>query len=87
MTSKLAALTYAVNKEPSSKPFIRARALRRKPDPADNVLSNDDIKDYGYDPKKAKALLKEAGLEKGFTTICGRCRYSVPITRMRVVAK
>ncbi|MBF3317401.1 ABC transporter substrate-binding protein, partial [Leptospira borgpetersenii serovar Hardjo-bovis] len=28
---------------------------------------NDDIKDYGYDPEKAKALLKEAGLEKGFT--------------------
>ncbi|WP_411905080.1 ABC transporter substrate-binding protein, partial [Salmonella enterica] len=28
---------------------------------------NDDNKDYGYDPEKAKALLKEAGLEKGFT--------------------
>ncbi len=28
---------------------------------------NDDIKDYGYDPEKAKALLKEAGTEKGFT--------------------
>ena len=29
---------------------------------------NDDIKDYTYDPAKAIALLKEAGLEKGFDT-------------------
>ncbi len=28
---------------------------------------NDDVKDYTYDPEKAKQLLKEAGLEKGFT--------------------
>ncbi|RDT62494.1 ABC transporter substrate-binding protein, partial [Klebsiella pneumoniae] len=28
---------------------------------------NDDIKDYTYDPEKAKALLKEAGQDKGFT--------------------
>ncbi len=27
---------------------------------------NDDVQDYTYDPEKAKALLKEAGLEKGF---------------------
>ncbi len=25
---------------------------------------NDDVQDYTYDPEKAKALLKEAGLEK-----------------------
>jgi ABC-type transport system substrate-binding protein len=46
---------------------------------------NDDVKDYTYDPEKAKALLKEAGLEKGFTIDCGRCRYSVRITRTRAV--
>lgn len=28
---------------------------------------NDDVQDYTYDPEKAKALLKEAGLEKGFS--------------------
>lgn len=28
---------------------------------------NDDVKDYSYDPEKAKALLKEAGRDKGFT--------------------
>ncbi|WP_118985248.1 dipeptide ABC transporter periplasmic-binding protein DppA [Photorhabdus sp. CRCIA-P01] len=28
---------------------------------------NNDIKDYSYDPEKAKQLLKEAGMESGFT--------------------
>ncbi len=28
---------------------------------------NDDVKDYAYDPAKAKELLKEAGLPDGFS--------------------
>jgi ABC-type transport system substrate-binding protein len=35
------------------------------------------LKDYGYDPEKAKALLKQAGLEKGFTTDI----WSMPVQR------
>ncbi|WP_029076776.1 ABC transporter substrate-binding protein [Kaistia adipata] len=42
--------------------------------PAKNLIPptiwgyNDAVVDYGYDPEKAKALLKEAGLEGGFET-------------------
>lgn len=41
---------------------------------------NDNVKDYTYDPEKAKQLLKEAGTEKASPSICGRCRYSVRTT-------
>ena len=61
------ALTYAVNKEAIIKAAFAALALRLKPDPANHVGYNDDVKDYTYDPEKAKALLKEAGQDKGFT--------------------
>lgn len=62
------ALTYAVNKEAIIKAVYQGAGVAAK-----NLIPptmwgyNDDIKDYGYDPEKAKALLKEAGLEKGFT--------------------
>ncbi len=46
---------------------------------------NDDIKDYGYDPKAA--LLKEAGLEKASPSIQGDAGTASPITRMRVAAE
>lgn len=62
------ALTYAVNKEAIIKAVYQGAGVAAK-----NLIPptmwgyNDDIKDYTYDPEKAKALLKEAGQDKGFT--------------------
>ncbi|WP_459625908.1 ABC transporter substrate-binding protein, partial [Enterobacter hormaechei] len=62
------ALTYAVNKEAIIKAVYQGAGVAAK-----NLIPptmwgyNDDIKDYSYDPEKAKALLKEAGQDKGFT--------------------
>ncbi|EJS90377.1 hypothetical protein AAUPMB_02431, partial [Pasteurella multocida subsp. multocida str. Anand1_buffalo] len=38
---------------------------------------NDEVKDYAYDPEKAKALLKEAGFENGFETDL----WAMPVSR------
>ena len=62
------ALTYAVNKEAIIKAVYQGAGQSAK-----NLIPptmwgyNDDVKDYTYDPEKAKALLKEAGMEKGFS--------------------
>ena len=62
------ALTYAVNKEAIIKAVYQGAGQAAK-----NLIPptmwgyNDDVQDYTYDPEKAKALLKEAGLEKGFS--------------------
>ncbi|MBT0730570.1 dipeptide ABC transporter periplasmic-binding protein DppA [Rosenbergiella nectarea] len=62
------ALNYAVNKEAIIKAVYQGAGEAAK-----NLIPptmwgyNPAIKDYGYDPDKAKALLKAAGLEKGFT--------------------
>ncbi|VDR23970.1 Dipeptide-binding protein [Raoultella terrigena] len=59
------ALTYAVNKEAIIKAVYQGAGQAAK-----NLIPptmwgyNDDVKDYSYDPEKAKALLKEAGMEK-----------------------
>ena len=61
------ALTYAVNKQAIIEAVYQGAGQAAK-----NLIPptmwgyNDDIKDYAYDPAKAKALLKEAGLENGF---------------------
>lgn len=80
------ALTYAVNKEAIIKAVYRGAGVAAK-----NLIPptmwgyNDDIKDYTYDPVKAKALLKEAGGIKALPLSCGRCRYSVLTTRTHAV--
>ncbi|ACS87660.1 dipeptide ABC transporter periplasmic-binding protein DppA [Musicola paradisiaca] len=61
------ALTYAVNKQAIIDAVYQGAGQAAK-----NLIPptmwgyNDDVKDYVYDPVKAKALLKEAGLENGF---------------------
>ncbi len=75
-------LTYAVNKEAIIKAVYQGAGQAAK-----NLIPptmwgyNDDVKDYTYDPEKAKQLLKEAGWKKASPSICGRCRYSVRTTR------
>lgn len=77
------ALTYAVNKDAIIKAVYQGAGVSAK-----NLIPptmwgyNDDVQDYTYDPEKAKALLKEAGLEKVSPSTCGQCRYNVRITRM-----
>lgn len=61
------ALTMAVNKQ-----AIIEAVYQGAGQPAKNLIPptmwsyNDEVKDYAYDPEKAKALLKEAGLPEGF---------------------
>ena len=61
------ALTYAVNKGAIIDAVYQGAGQAAK-----NLIPptmwgyNDEVKDYGYDPEKAKALLKEAGLADGF---------------------
>lgn len=62
------ALNMAVNKKAIIDAVFQGAA-----EPAKNFIPptmwsyNNDINDYPYDPEQAKQLLKEAGLEKGFT--------------------
>ncbi|SKA84548.1 dipeptide transport system substrate-binding protein [Pantoea ananatis] len=62
------ALTMAVNKQ-----AIIDAVYQGAGQPAKNLIPptmwgyNNDVKDYAYDPEKAKALLKEAGMADGFS--------------------
>lgn len=62
------ALTMSVNKDAIVEAVYQGAGQK-----ATNLIPptiwgyNDSIKDYPYDPEKAKQLLKEAGLENGFT--------------------
>ncbi len=62
------AVNMAVNKERIVK-IINNRAVpATQPLPPSMPGYDKEFKGYAYDPAKAKALLKEAGLEKGFKT-------------------
>jgi peptide/nickel transport system substrate-binding protein len=63
------AVNYAVDKEAITKQLLRgyARPLTQILTP-DIFGYNPDVPGYPYDPQKAKALLREAGLAKGFST-------------------
>lgn len=62
------ALTMAVNKQAIIEAVYRGAGQVAK-----NLIPpimwgfNDEVKDYAYDPAKAKALLKEAGMSNGFS--------------------
>lgn len=72
------ALSYAINKDAIIDSVYQGSGEKAKnPIPPTMWSYNDDVKDYDYDPEKAKALLKEAGLEKGFDTEL----WAMPVSR------
>lgn len=63
------AIAHAINKKAIVDTVYNGFATPAKnPMPPTVWGYNDSIQDYEYNPDKAKALLKEAGLEKGFET-------------------
>lgn len=63
------AINYAINREAIVKAIYAGLGkVAKNPIPPTMWSYNDDVKDYEYNPQKAKELLKEAGLEKGFST-------------------
>jgi peptide/nickel transport system substrate-binding protein len=61
------ALNYAVDKEAIIKGILKGRAIQTPTIVSTLAFGYDGtIKPYPYDPERAKALLKEAGYEKGF---------------------
>ena len=62
------ALNYAVNKEAITKVLLHDLTVPASQGAVRGLFGYDDtLKPYPYDPAKARALLKEAGFEKGFT--------------------
>ncbi len=72
------ALNYAVDKKAIvNAVFMGSGTVAKSPLPPKMLGYDANLKDYDYDPEKAKALLKQAGLEKGFTTDI----WSMPVQR------
>ena len=63
------AINHAINRQALVDNFYNGMAtVAKNPIPPTLWAYNDDIKGYPYDPEKARALLTEAGFEKGFET-------------------
>ncbi|HKM97221.1 MAG TPA: ABC transporter substrate-binding protein [Buttiauxella sp.] len=72
------ALNYAVDKQSIiNAVFMGSGTIAKSPIPPAMLGFNKDLGDRSYDPEKAKALLKQAGLEKGFETDL----WSMPVQR------
>lgn len=72
------ALNYAVNKDAIiDAVYLGAAEKAKNPMPPTMWGYNDDVQDYPYDPEKAKALLKEAGFDQGFSTEL----WAMPVSR------
>ncbi|MBU4681046.1 ABC transporter substrate-binding protein [Cedecea davisae] len=72
------ALNYAVDKKAIvNAVFMGSGTVAKSPIPPTMLGYDKDLKDYDYNPEKAKALLKQAGLEKGFDTDL----WSMPVQR------
>ncbi|VEI47121.1 peptide ABC transporter substrate-binding protein [Actinobacillus equuli] len=72
------ALNYAVNKQAILESVYQGTgSVAKNPMPPTIWGYNDQVQDYEYNPEKAKALLKEAGLENGFETEL----WAMPVAR------
>ncbi|EPF17004.1 Dipeptide-binding protein [Cedecea davisae] len=72
------ALNYAVDKKAIvNAVFMGSGTVAKSPIPPTMLGYDKDLKDYDYNPEKAKALLKQAGLEKGLDTDL----WSMPVQR------
>jgi ABC-type transport system substrate-binding protein len=72
------ALNYAINKdEIITAVYGSAGTAAKNPLPPTMWSYNDDIKDYPYDPAKAKELLAQAGYPNGFSTEL----WAMPVAR------
>ncbi len=62
------ALNYAVNREAITREILHGLSQPSSQGAVHGLFGyNDDLKPYPYDPAKARALLKEAGYERGLT--------------------
>lgn len=72
------ALNYATDKQAIvNAVFMGSGTVAKSPIPPNMMGYSKDLKDYSYDPEKAKALLKQAGLEKGAEVTL----WSMPVQR------
>ncbi|MEX3019644.1 ABC transporter substrate-binding protein [Kluyvera sp. STS39-E] len=72
------ALNYATDKQAIvNAVFMGSGTVAKSPIPPNMMGYKKDLQDYGYDPEKAKALLKQAGLEKGVDVTL----WSMPVQR------
>ena len=72
------AINYAIDKKAIVKGLYMGTAIVAKNGMPPFMLGyNDEIKDYPYDPEKAKELLKEAGYPNGFKVTL----YVMPVSR------
>lgn len=72
------AIAHALNKEAYVKAIYLGNAdAAINPYPSSMWSYNKNVSVYAYDPEKAKALLKQAGLEHGFSTTI----WTLPVSR------
>lgn len=72
------AISHAINKKALIDAIYLGNAqIAKNPIPPTIWSYNDAVKDYEYSPEKAKALLKQAGFEKGFETDL----WTLPVAR------
>jgi ABC-type transport system substrate-binding protein len=72
------AVNYAINKQEIIDAVYGSLGMpATNPIPPDMWSYNKDVKDYPYDPEKAKKLLADAGLASGFSTTL----WAMPVSR------
>ncbi|AWX14794.1 ABC transporter substrate-binding protein [Mergibacter septicus] len=72
------ALSYAIDKKAILNAVYQGGGqVAKNPIPPTMWSYNDDVKDYEYNPEKAKELLKKAGYPNGFTTEI----WAMPVAR------